>query len=120
MTEQIVALSHRHRRLGYRRIAVMANRTPVQIFQLWHRCRLALPRKRQRHRRCGHDMGLPSAVRSNTVWSYDFVHDRFDDGGPLKPLCVVDEYPRECLAIGVAKSIRSQDVILVLSRLMRL
>jgi putative transposase len=56
----------------------------------------------------------------NTVWSYDFVHDRTANNRTLKLLCVVDEYTRECLAIEVARSIRSQDVILTLSRLMRL
>jgi len=35
-------------------------------------------------------------------------------------LCVLDEHTHECLAIEVARSITSQDVILVLSRLMRL
>src|SRR5690349_18885380 len=35
-------------------------------------------------------------------------------------LCVIDEYIRECLAIEVGASLRSQDVILTLSRLMRL
>jgi hypothetical protein len=35
-------------------------------------------------------------------------------------LCVIDEYTRECLAIEVGASLRSQDVILTLSRLMRL
>ncbi len=34
--------------------------------------------------------------------------------------CAVDEYTRECLAIEVGASLRSQDVILTLSRLMRL
>jgi putative transposase len=38
----------------------------------------------------------------------------------MKLLCVLDEYTRECLAIEVGRSIRSQDVILTLSRLMRL
>lgn len=38
----------------------------------------------------------------------------------LKLLCVVDEYTRECLAIEVGGSLRAQDVILTLSRLMRL
>ena len=36
----------------------------------------------------------------------------------MKILCVIDEYTRECLAIEVAASLRSQDVILTLSRLM--
>ena len=35
-------------------------------------------------------------------------------------LCVIDEYTRECLAIEVGASLRSQDVSLTLSRLMRL
>jgi putative transposase len=35
-------------------------------------------------------------------------------------LCVLDEHTRECLAIEVGKSLRNQDVILTLLRLMRL
>jgi len=120
LTEQIMHLSQQYPRFGYRRIAVMANRAPGQVFRLWQRLRLALPRRRPRRRRCGHDMRLPGSVRPNAVWSYDFVHDRLADGRPIKLLCVVDEYTRECLAIEVAKSIRSQDVIVTLSRLMRL
>ena len=50
----------------------------------------------------------------------DFVHDQLVDGKVLKLLCVVDEYTRECLAIESGASLRSQDVILTLSRLMRL
>jgi hypothetical protein len=48
------------------------------------------------------------------------VHDRLANGGQLKLLCVLDEYTRECLAIEVGKSLRNQDVILTLSRLMRI
>lgn len=40
------------------------------------------------------------------------------DGRVLKLLCVIDEYTRECLAIEAGASLRSQDVILTLSRLM--
>ena len=66
------------------------------------------------------DIRLPGAVRPNAVWSYDFVHDQLVDGRVLKLLCVIDEYTRECLAIEVGASLRSQDVILTLSRLLRL
>ena len=38
----------------------------------------------------------------------------------LKLLCILDEHTRECLAIEVHRWVRSQDVILALSRLMRL
>ena len=45
------------------------------------------------------------------VWAYDFVADRTHDGRPLKILTVVDEYSRECLAIVVARRMRSTDVL---------
>lgn len=48
------------------------------------------------------------------------MHDQLVDGRALKMLCVIDEYTRECLAIEVGAGLRSQDVILTLSRLMRL
>ncbi|KIP17064.1 integrase core domain protein [Burkholderia sp. MSHR3999] len=46
------------------------------------------------------------------------MHDQLVDGRALKMLCVIDEDTRECLAIEVGASLRSQDVILTLSRLM--
>src|SRR5690606_4946253 len=81
---------------------------------------LNIPRRRPRRRRSGNDIRLPGAVRPNAVWSYDFVHDQMVDGRALKMLCVIDEYTRECLAIEVGASLRAQDVILTLSRLMRI
>jgi transposase InsO family protein len=81
---------------------------------------LNIPRRRPRRRRSGNDIRLPGAMRPNAVWSYDFVYDQMVDGRALKMLCVIDAYTRECLAIEVVASLRSQDVILTLSRLMRL
>ena len=48
------------------------------------------------------------------------MHDQLVDGRALKMICVIDEYTRQCLAIEAGASLRSQDVILTLSRLMRL
>ncbi len=45
------------------------------------------------------------------VWAYDFVSSRTYDGRPLKLLTLVDEYTRECLAIDVARRLRSDDVL---------
>lgn len=73
---------------------------------------LALFRRRPQQRRSGNDIRLPNAMLPNTVWSYDFVHDRTANNWALKLLCVVDEYTRECLTIEVARSIRGQNVIL--------
>jgi hypothetical protein len=65
-------------------------------------------------------MRLLGAVRPNHAWTYDFVHDRLAGKRTIRMLCVLDEHTRECLAIEVATSLTSSDVILTLSRLMRL
>jgi transposase InsO family protein len=51
------------------------------------------------------------------VWAYDFVADRTHDGRPLKILTIVEEYSRECLAIVVARGLRSIDVLETLAAL---
>lgn len=107
-------------RFGYRRVAAWLDVSDKRLWRMWSHMGLALPKRRPRRRRCGTDIRLPNAMVPNTVWSYDFVHDRTADNRALKLLCVLDEYTRECLAIEVGRSIRSQDVILTLSRLMRL
>jgi putative transposase len=91
-----------------------------RVRRIWKAMGLQIPRRRPRRRRCGNDIRIPGAVRPNAVWSYDFLHDQLVDGRALRMLCVIDEYTRECLAIEVSSQLRSQDVILTLSRLMRL
>jgi putative transposase len=120
LTASLVEASGRYPRFGYRRIAVMTCQSAGRVWRLWNRLGLNLPKRRPRKRRCGTDIRIPGATQPNNVWSYDFVHDRLANGNPLKLLCVVDEHTRECLAIEVGKSLRNQDVILTLSRLMRL
>jgi transposase InsO family protein len=43
----------------------------------------------------------------NPVWSWDFEFDRTRDGRVLKLMVVIDEFTRRCLAIPVARRIRS-------------
>jgi putative transposase len=45
------------------------------------------------------------------VWAYDFVQTRTADGRPVRMLVVVDEYTRECLAIDVSRTLKSDDVL---------
>jgi transposase InsO family protein len=117
---RIQEVSQRFPRFGYRRVAAWLDVSDKQLWRMWSSMGLSLPRRRPRRRRCGSDIRLPNATVPNTVWSYDFLHDRTADNRAMKLLCVLDEYTRECLAIEVGRSIRSQDVILTLSRLMRL
>ncbi len=49
------------------------------------------------------------------VWSLDYVHDRTDNGGPLKMMTLIDEYTRQCLSIRVARELTSTDALSVLS-----
>jgi transposase InsO family protein len=117
---QLIEASSRYPRFGYRRIAVMTDTKVSRVWRLWSKLGLNLPKRRPRKRRCGSDIRIPGSTAPNGVWTYDFVHDQLANGGPLKLLCVLDENTRECLAIEVGKSLRSQDVILTLSRLMRI
>ena len=55
-------------------------------------------------------LGRLRPERKDHVWAYDFVATRTHDGRPLRLLTVIDEWSRECLAIRVARRIRSDDV----------
>jgi len=118
MGQRLIAASQEVPRFGYRRMAAWLTLSESRVRRLWRAMGLNIPRRRPRRRRSGSDIRLPGAVRPNAVWSYDFVHDQLVDGRVLKLLCVVDEYTRECLTIEAGASL--QDVILTLSRLMRL
>ena len=120
LAERLLAASPQVPRFGYRRMAAWLGVGEARVRRLWRSLGLNIPRRRPRRRRSGSDIRLPGAVRPNAVWSYDFVHDQMVDGRSLKLLCVIDEYTRECLAIEVGASLRAQDVVLTLSRLMRL
>ncbi len=70
----------------------------------------------KRRRRQGHSTAFPTrAVQPNHVWSWDFVADRTDRGGPLRLLTLIDEHTRQCLAIKIARSLKSADVVEVLN-----
>lgn len=118
--EQLMGASQQYPRFGYRRTAAWLDEGVSRVRRLWSQLGLNLPKRRPRRRRSGSDMRLPGATQPNSVWSYDFVHDRLASQRTIRLLCVLDEHTRECLAIEVATSLTSQDVILTLTRLMRL
>ena len=121
LAERIVALSWEHPRYGYRRIRALlvkegwtTSRKFVQAVRRLEGLQVKPPKKR-RHRQ-GISTGPPTkATGRNHVWSWDFVHDRTDNGGPLKMMTLIDEYTRKCLSIRVARQLTSTDVLSVLS-----
>ena len=121
LAERIVTLSWEHPRYGYRRIRALlvkegwtTSRKFVQAVRRLEGLQVKPPKKR-RHRQ-GISTGPPTkATGRNHVWSWDFVHDRTDNGGPLKMMTLIDEYTRKCLSIRVARQLTSSDVLSVLS-----
>jgi putative transposase len=115
-------LAQQYPRYGYRRIRIFLKREGYSMswqraHRLWKVAGLQLPRRRGRRRVAGSRPRPLPAVGPNSIWAYDFVFDGCANGQQLKCLTIVDEFTRECLAIDVAGSIRSNRVIEVLSRL---
>ena len=120
--EQMREVSSQYPRYGYRRIQIFMQRAGEQIsaeraYRLWAKAGLQVPRERPRRRVASTRPRALAPTMANQVWAYDFVFDACANGQQLKCLTLVDEYTRECLAIDVAGSIRSNRVIEVLSQL---
>ena len=54
------------------------------------------------------------------MWSYDFVHNRTDVGRVYCTLNIIDEFPREALAIRVDRKLNSINVVDALTDLFTL
>ncbi len=120
--EQMRVLSTQYPRYGYRRIQVFMQRAGESLsadrtYRLWAKAGLQVPRKRPRRHVASTRPRTLTSTMANQVLAYDFEFDACANGQQLKCLTVVDEYTRECLAIEVAGSIRSNRVIDVLSLL---
>ena len=85
-----------------------------RVERLWRREGLTVPQKQPQRGRLwltdGSCIRRRPAYRHH-VWAYDFLTARTHDGRVLKILVVVDAYSRECLAIVVARRLRSLEVL---------
>jgi transposase InsO family protein len=126
LTQRIISLACQYGRYGYRRIAVMVNRSGLRVSRdrverIWRRESLQVPRKQRPRGRLWLNDGSCIRLRPerpNHVWSYDFVTTWTHGGRPVRLLCIIDEYTREALAIRVERSIRAQVVIETLADVM--
>ncbi len=126
LTQRIISLACQYGRYGYRRIAVMVNRSGLRVSRdrverIWRREALQVPRKQRPRRRLWLNDGSCIRLRPerpNHVWSYDFVTTWTHGGRPVRLLCIIDEYTREALAIRVERSIGAQVVIETLADIM--
>lgn len=125
LTAAIVRLATRYGRYGYRRIREMLVaegwRVNVKrVYRIWRREGLKVPGKQPKRGRLWLNDGSCVRLRPqrpNHVWSYDFVQDRTQDGRAFRMLVVLDEFTRRCLAIVVARRLRSDDVLQCLADL---
>jgi putative transposase len=117
LIERLTALSWKHPRYGYRRIRALLRRegwtvSKKQVQRLRRLVGLKVKPPSKRRRRAGVSTGwVQRATHRGQVWSWDFIHDRTDNGGTLKMLTLIDEYTRECLAIRPARKLTSEDVL---------
>ena len=119
LTERMIELATKYGRYGYRRITALLKREGFKVNhkrveRLWRREGLKVPKKQPKRKRLWLNDGSCIRLRpqfKDHVWSYDFVATRTEDGLPLRILTLIDEYTRECLALKVARRLRSQDVL---------
>ena len=123
--QRIVTLSWAPPRYGYRRIRRLLARegwtiSRKQVQRIRRKEGLKVRPKPRKIPRRGVSTGLPTqATHRHQVWTWDFVFDRTDNGGPLKMMTLLDEYPRQCLAIQVERQITAAQVLAVLKKAMR-
>jgi len=122
---RIVELAKAYGRYGYRRITALLQRegwrvNHKKVERIWRQEGLKVPRKQPKRGRLWWNDGScvrKRAERKDHVWSYDFVADRTHDGRAIRMLVILDEFTRECLAIEVARSLRSEHVLECLGEL---
>lgn len=125
LTQVILDLATEYGRYGYRRITALLKTqgwhvNAKRVQRIWRREGLRVPQTQPKRARLWLNDGSCIRLRPehpNHIWSYDFVMDRTQDGRAFRMLTVIDEYSRRCLAIKVARKLRSEDVLAVLSDL---
>lgn len=125
LVREMIRLATQYGRYGYRRVTALLREAGwrvnhKRVERLWRREGLKVPQKQPKRRRLWLNDGSCVRLRparQDHVWSYDFVQSRTHDGRAFRMLTLMDEYSRECLAIDVARRLRSEDVLERLSDL---
>ncbi len=119
---QLRDFAQKEKRSGYWRAYVALRKQGLainhkRVQRLWQLAKLQVPPRRRHRRRRAASQAVPlQATYPRHVFTYDFLEDSTLDGRKLRCLTIVDEFTRECLAIRVARSFRSVEVIGVLAQ----
>ena len=125
LTADTTALARHYGRYGYRKITALLGQAGwlvnhKRVERIWRREGLKVPQKQPKRGRLWLADGSCIRLRPehrNHVWSYDFVEDCTHDRRRYRMLNVIDEFTHECLAIRVARRLKSVDVIDLLADL---
>jgi putative transposase len=125
LIRRMVQLASDYGRYGYRRITALLRAegwrvNHKRVERLWRQEGLKVPKKQPKRKRLWLNDGSCVRLRpayKDHVWSYDFVADRTSDGRAFRMLTLIDEHTRECLAIDVSRSQKSENVLERLSDL---
>lgn len=88
-----------------------------RVLRVYRKLKLQHRRKRKRRLPSRHKAPLTLPIKSNVIWSMDFMHDVLDNGRKFRVLNVIDDYNREALAVESEHSFPSNKVIDVMQRL---
>jgi len=118
-------LARLYGRYGYKRITALLRASGwivnhKRVERIWREEGLKVPQRHKKRGRLYLNDGSCIRLRPcwpNHVWSYDFVAERLINGRKIRILTVIDEYTRECLALRVGYSLKSDDMMDVLSDL---
>ena len=116
LKSEVVKLSKRYPTMGYKKITALLRKSGHFVSKKFvQKVRreefLQVPVKRPKSRRQGISTGVPTkATHKNHVWSWDFMFDYTQRGGAIKVFNLIDEFTRECYAIHIDRTLKSEDV----------
>jgi len=125
LLERIKDIAATRVRYGYPRIHVLLRREGFvvnrkRVYRLYASQGLNLRAKMPHRRRAVVARNLRHVpTRPNEVWAMAFMHDRLADHSNIRSLTIVDLFSRECVALTVGRAFRSEDVVDVLTRVVK-
>ena len=109
LRERLRQLAAQRPRWGYQQLHILLRRegrvvNHKKVLRLYREEGLAVLRRRRKKRVAIQRVPLPVPSRRTERWSMDFIHDQLADGRPFRCFTLVDDFTRECVAIGVGHS----------------
>lgn len=122
LRRRLLELAGERPRFGHRRLHVLLLRdgwkvNHKRVHRLYRELGLAVRRKRRNRVAQANRRPRQVPEKANVQWSLDFMSDSLADGRGFRRLNVVDDAPRECLAIEVDSSLPGTRVCRVLDRI---